>query len=233
MTTRANRRRTSRSRSGRRIRTHPPLIPTGTRKPRLHPVSFASIRARSALGADGSFPTPPQLMTGSSYRITIRPEGDPLSLPTGPRRPPSCRPFRRFDFKQRPKLVGLIHDRRDEPVAGARVFLPSGEPSTTTGCPGPLRARRNPPRPDLPAGPGPGLPPSGLAGRPGQATRGAGSSSWYGTSEPPDRTDDAPAGPDPDGRVASPGPAGCSSRICKPPWPERAMTIPGGIASAS
>ena len=30
-------------------------------------------------GADGSFQTPPQLMTGWSYQITVRPEGRPSS----------------------------------------------------------------------------------------------------------------------------------------------------------
>ena len=39
---------------------------------------FASIPGRSARDADGSFLTPAQLLTGSSYRMIIRPEGGPL-----------------------------------------------------------------------------------------------------------------------------------------------------------
>ncbi len=55
-----------------------PRDPDGTRKPRLHPslIHFDSGPVRTR--ADGSFLTPPQLMTGSSYQIIIRPEGDPL-----------------------------------------------------------------------------------------------------------------------------------------------------------
>ena len=78
---------------------------------------------------DGSFVTPHQLMTGSSYRIMIRPEGEALvasdwlpattELTTAPT----------LRLRQRRKLVGLVHDRQGQPVAGARVFLPSGQPT--------------------------------------------------------------------------------------------------------
>ena len=87
-------------------------------------------------GADGSFRTPPQLMTGWSYQIIVRPEGDPpvrsesLTASTELTTVPTLR------LRQHRKLVGLVHDRQGQPVAGARVFLPSGEPSTTTDAQG-------------------------------------------------------------------------------------------------
>ncbi len=76
-------------------------------------------------------------MTGSSYRVAIVPEGVPpesysdllpakTDLTTVP-------PFR---LRQVRKLLGRIQDRGGKPVAGARVFLPSGEPSTTTDAQG-------------------------------------------------------------------------------------------------
>ncbi len=89
-------------------------------------------------GADGSFLTPPQLMTGSSYRVVIRPEGAPLvsadSLTA--KTDLTTVPPLRFQHQQRRKLIGLVHDRQGQPVAGARVFLPSREPSTTTDAQG-------------------------------------------------------------------------------------------------
>jgi hypothetical protein len=86
--------------------------------------------------ADGSFLTPAQLLTGSSYRIIIRSEGSPpvasdwLTATTELATVPPLR------LQQHRKLIGLVHDRQGKPVAGARVFLPSGEPSTTTDAQG-------------------------------------------------------------------------------------------------
>ena len=87
-------------------------------------------------GADGSFVTPSQLMTGSSYRIVIRPEGDPpvtsewhpaeTELTTVP-------PLRLLQHR---RLAGLVLDRQGQPVAGAHGFLPSGEATTTTDAQG-------------------------------------------------------------------------------------------------
>jgi hypothetical protein len=87
-------------------------------------------------GADGSFLTPLELMTGSSYRIIIRPEGDPpvssewLTAATELTTVPPLR------LRQHRKLAGLVLDRQGQPVAGARVFLLSGEAATRTDAQG-------------------------------------------------------------------------------------------------
>ena len=98
------------------------------------PIRFDSgpIRTQS----DGSFQTPPQLMTGSTYRVVINPEtGPPASsdLLLSRIETTNVPPFR---LRQVRKLVGRVEDRGGKPVAGARVFLPSGEPSTTTDAQG-------------------------------------------------------------------------------------------------
>jgi Carboxypeptidase regulatory-like domain len=89
-------------------------------------------------GADGSFQTPLQLMTGWSYRISIRGEGAPIvgsDWLTAKTEVTTVPPLR-LPFQQRRKLIGLVHDHQGQPVAGARVFLPSGEPATTTNAEG-------------------------------------------------------------------------------------------------
>jgi len=86
--------------------------------------------------ADGSFLTPVQLLTGSSYRIIIRTEGSPLVTSDWLTATTELTTFPLLRLKQHRKLRGLVHDRQGKPVAGARVFLPSGEPSTTTDAQG-------------------------------------------------------------------------------------------------
>jgi hypothetical protein len=115
---------------------YPPSNPDGDPKPAGMPslIPFDSGPIRT--GADGSFLTPPQLMTGSSYRIVIRPEGDaPVSSESLPARTAltTVPPLR---LQQRRKLIGLVHDRQGQPVAAARVLLPSGAPSTKTDAQG-------------------------------------------------------------------------------------------------
>jgi hypothetical protein len=86
--------------------------------------------------ADGSFQTPAQLLTGSSYRIIIRPEGGPLVTSDWLKATGDRTTFPAFRLKQHRKLLGFVQDRQGKPVAGARVFLPSGKPSTTTDAQG-------------------------------------------------------------------------------------------------
>jgi hypothetical protein len=86
--------------------------------------------------ADGSFLTPAQLLAGSSYRIIIRPEGGPLVTSDWLKATGDRTAFPPLRLKQHRKLRGLVQDRQGRPVAGARVFLPSGEPSTTTDAQG-------------------------------------------------------------------------------------------------
>ena len=115
---------------------YPPSNPDGNPRPAGMPslIHFDSGPIRT--GADGSFRTPPQLMTGWSYRIVIRPEGDaPVNSESLMARTEltTVPPLR---LQQRRKLVGLVHNRQGQPVGGARAFLPSGEPATTTDAQG-------------------------------------------------------------------------------------------------
>ena len=81
---------------------------------------------------DGSFETPQQLMTGSSYRITIHPEGgsainsDWITATTELTNAPPLR------LRTHRKLFGFVQDRQGKAVSGARVALPSGSPTTAT-----------------------------------------------------------------------------------------------------
>ncbi len=93
-------------------------------------IKFDSGPVRTA--GDGSFSTPKQLLTGSSYRIIVRSDEGPFVasdwLPAKSEvvNVPSLRlPLKR-------KLIGLVADRQGAPVRGARVFLPTGSPLTTT-----------------------------------------------------------------------------------------------------
>ncbi len=87
-------------------------------------------------GPQGAFQTPDALLNGSTYRVTIRQDGFapfvsewvPLIGERGTIPPIRLRALR--------KLAGRIHDRQDRPVGGARVFLPSGGPSTVTDAQG-------------------------------------------------------------------------------------------------
>ncbi len=117
---------------------HGPADPGETPRLRGFPglIHFDSGPIRT--GSDGSFRTPPQLMTGRSYQIVVRPENDPpvSSEWLEARTDLTTVPPLRFRVEQRRMLIGLVHDRQGQPVAGARVFLPSGEPSTTTDAQG-------------------------------------------------------------------------------------------------
>jgi hypothetical protein len=71
-----------------------------------------------------------------SYRIVIRPEGGPLVTSDWLKATGDRTTFPPFRLKQHRKLLGLVQDRQGNPVAGARVFLPSGGCSTTTDAQG-------------------------------------------------------------------------------------------------
>jgi hypothetical protein len=94
------------------------------------PIHFDSGPLRSR--ADGSFETPQQVMTGSSYRIMIRPDGGALVtsdwLPATTELT-SAPPLR---LRTHRKLLGLVQDREGLPIGGARVYLPSRAQTTTT-----------------------------------------------------------------------------------------------------
>jgi hypothetical protein len=82
--------------------------------------------------ASGSFQTPPLLRTGSSYRLVVRADGFApavsdwvTSRSESGRFPPIIlRPLR--------TLRGRVVDRAGKPIAGVRMFQPSGGPATTT-----------------------------------------------------------------------------------------------------
>ena len=115
-----------------------PSVPDGNPRPVGGPTSlihFDSGPIRT--GADGSFQTPPQLMTGWTYQIVIRPEGDPpvnsdsLTAKTELTTVPPLR------LRQAASSSGLVHrppgsDR--SPVRGS--FSPRSRPTTTTDAQG-------------------------------------------------------------------------------------------------
>ena len=87
-------------------------------------------------GPQGAFQTPPALLNGSTYRVSIRHDGfvpfvsDWVTL-NGER---AAIPAIRLQPLQ--KLTGQIKDRQGRPVAGARVFLPAGGPATAADAQG-------------------------------------------------------------------------------------------------
>jgi hypothetical protein len=97
-------------------------------------IHFASGPVRTR--ADGSFETPQELMTGSSYRIVIRPDGEPSVASDFLTAKSELTTFSPLRLRLRRRLAGVVQDRQGAPVAGARVFLPSGAPVTTTDAQG-------------------------------------------------------------------------------------------------
>jgi RNA polymerase sigma factor (sigma-70 family) len=87
-------------------------------------------------GSQGTFQTPSTLLSGSTYRVSIRHDGfvpfvsDWVTL-DGERA--AIPPIRLQPLQT---LTGQIQDRRGRAVAGARVFLPAGGPATTTDTQG-------------------------------------------------------------------------------------------------
>jgi CarboxypepD_reg-like domain len=83
-------------------------------------------------GPEGAFQTPPTLLDGSSYRVSIRHDGfvpfvsDWVTLNGERAAIPAIRlqPLR--------QVTGQINDRQGRPVAGARVFVPASGPATAT-----------------------------------------------------------------------------------------------------
>ncbi len=83
-------------------------------------------------GPEGAFRTPAALLGGMSYRVSIRHEGyapfvSEWVVLDGERTAVSAIRLRALR-----RLNGLVRDKQGQPVAGARVFLPSRGPSATT-----------------------------------------------------------------------------------------------------
>jgi hypothetical protein len=87
-------------------------------------------------GPQGAFQTPPTLLNGQTYRVSIRHDGfvpflsDWVTL-DGERT--TLPPIRLQPLRN---LTGQLKDRQGRAVAGARVFLPADGPSTTTDAEG-------------------------------------------------------------------------------------------------
>ena len=71
-------------------------------------------------------------MAGSSYRIIVRREGEPLVTSDWLKLTTELTTAKPVRLRQQRKLAGVVHDRQGAPVAGARVFLPSRAVKTTT-----------------------------------------------------------------------------------------------------
>ncbi len=87
-------------------------------------------------GPQGAFQTPPTLLSGSTYRVSIRQDGfvpfDSNWVTLHGERT-AIPPIRLQPLQ---KLTGQIQDRQGRAVAGARVFLPAGGPATATNAGG-------------------------------------------------------------------------------------------------
>jgi RNA polymerase sigma factor (sigma-70 family) len=87
-------------------------------------------------GPEGGFRTPAALLGGLSYRVSIRHEGyapfvsEWVELDGERTAVPAIR------LRALRQLNGFVRDRQGQPVAGARVFLPSRGPSATTNSHG-------------------------------------------------------------------------------------------------
>ena len=87
-------------------------------------------------GPQGAFQTPFNLLSGSTYRVSIRQDGfvpfvsDWVTL-SGERAT-----IPRISLQPLQKLSGQIHDRQGRAVGGARIFLPAGGPATVTDSQG-------------------------------------------------------------------------------------------------
>ena len=97
-------------------------------------VAFGSESVRS--GPGGAFQTPAKLLSGSTYRVSIRREGfEPFVSEwvtlNGERT--VVAPIRLRALRT---LAGFVRDRQGQGVAGARVFMSSHGPTTTTDARG-------------------------------------------------------------------------------------------------
>ena len=113
----------------------PGTIPSGMLD--LSPPEMIKFDSQPLLtSAQGSFQTPPSLLDGSTYRVSIRREGfapfvsDWVTL-GGDRTP--IPPIRLRSLRT---LAGQVQDREGQPLSGARVLLPSGGPSAVTDARG-------------------------------------------------------------------------------------------------
>jgi RNA polymerase sigma factor (sigma-70 family) len=97
-------------------------------------VPFDSEPART--GPEGAFQTPSKLLWGSTYRVSIRREGfEPFvsEWVTLDGERTAVAPIRLRALRT---LAGFVRDRQGQGVAGARVFVPSHGPETTTDARG-------------------------------------------------------------------------------------------------
>ena len=136
-------------------------------------------------GPQGAFQTPPTLLSGSTYRVSIRHDGfvpfvsDWVTLDGERAAIPAIR------LQPLQKLTGQIQDRQGRAVAGARVFLAgrrsrNGDRCRRAICPG-----RHQPRKDRHPGRADGIPAPGLVGRSASARTEVGSLTLVRASEAP------------------------------------------------
>ncbi len=116
-------------------------LPTGVRSgrgdQRITPDEIVHLDPKPLkTGPQGAFQTPSTLVSGSSYRVSIRHDGfvpfvsDWVTL-NGERA--SIPPIRLQPLQ---KLTGQIKDRQGRAIAGARVFVPAGGPAMATDAEG-------------------------------------------------------------------------------------------------
>ncbi|MGO9916308.1 MAG: carboxypeptidase regulatory-like domain-containing protein, partial [Isosphaeraceae bacterium] len=96
------------------------------------------VRLEPALktGPEGSFQTPPTMLGGSSYRVSIRHPGFVPYFSDWVRLDGERATIPPIRLQALLRLSGRIQDRQGRAVTGARVFVPGGGPSTTTDANG-------------------------------------------------------------------------------------------------
>ena len=117
--------------------TRPPGVgpPRGRRRAtRTEAVEFNSGALRT--GLLGEFRTPAGLLEGSSYRVSIRHKGFAPFLSEWVELSGERTAVAEIRLRALRTLIGSVRDRQGGPVAGARVFLPSRGPATTTDAEG-------------------------------------------------------------------------------------------------
>ena len=81
-------------------------------------------------GAQGAFQTSSTLLNGSTYRVSVRQDGFAPFVSDWVTLDGERTTFPAIRLRPLRKLTGQVHDRHGRPIAGARVFLPAGGPSS-------------------------------------------------------------------------------------------------------
>ena len=92
-------------------------------------------------GPQGAFQTSSTLLNGSTYRVSVRQDGFAPFISDSVTLDGERTTFPAIRLRPLRKLTGQVHDRHGRPIAGARVFLPAGGPSSVADARGRFNLR--------------------------------------------------------------------------------------------